>query len=270
MRATAEASRVVHDTLVRDGVTVIVQATATAVVRHAEGMILTVRSPAGEQRVSGDALLIATGRAPNTEQLALDAAGIAHDSERGVVVNDRLQTTNARVYAIGDVASPLKLTHAADFQARMGVQNALFFGRGKASRLITPQVTYTDPEVAQVGMTQESAAVAGVPVDIVHVRMDEVDRARLARSEHGFCEFVLARGTDRILGASIVSSHAGEHISAVVLAMRNTLGLSAFGRTMHPYPTHGEMLRKAADSWRRQKLTPTVRSLFAKYFRLFS
>ena len=99
--------------------------------------------------------------------------------------------------------------------------------------------------------------------------MHDIDRARLERAEQGFCEFVLAHGTDRVLGASIVSAHAGEHIGAVVLAMRHKLGLRAFGATMHPYPTQSEMLRKAADVWRRRKLTPTIRSYLVKYFRLF-
>ncbi|MBC8086343.1 MAG: FAD-containing oxidoreductase [Phycisphaerae bacterium] len=270
VRAAPGASRIVHNTLVRDGVAVMLQAKTTEVTRHLENTTLNVRTPAGEVRVTGDVLLIAAGRAPNIEQLELGNAGVGTDASRGVIVNDRLQTSNPRVYAIGDVSSALRLTHAADFQARMVVQNALFFGRRKASNLITPQVTYTDPEVAQVGMTQEAAGAAGVAVDVVHVPMDEVDRARLERSDYGFCEFILARGTDRILGASITSAHAGEHISAVVLAMQNKLGLSAFGATMHPYPTHGEMLRKAADSWRRRKLTPRVKAWFARYFRLFS
>jgi pyruvate/2-oxoglutarate dehydrogenase complex dihydrolipoamide dehydrogenase (E3) component len=201
--------------------------------------------------------------------LELERAGVAYDAKRGVTVDDRLRTTNARVYAVGDVCSPLQFTHAADFQARLVVQNALFFGRGKASALVTPRVTYTSPEVASVGLSEREAAAKGVPVDVVTIPLHEVDRARLDDETEGYCRVVLARGTDRIVGATIVAEHAGENIGEVVLAMTAKLGLSAIGRTMHPYPTQGEMLRKAADSWRRRKLTPTVQALFARYFRWF-
>ena len=267
-RDTADASRLVDEALTRDGVTVM-RETETVRVGHDNGeTTLTVRTGGAERTVSGDVLLIAVGRAPNVDGMGLEAARVHFDATRGVHVDDRLRTSNPRVYAVGDVCSPLKLTHAADFQARMVVQNALFFGRGRASALVTPWVTYTDPEAAGVGLTQEAAARARVPVDVIEVPMHDVDRALLDDAGEGFCRVVLAKGSDRILGASIVSAHAGEHISAVVLAMTGKLGLGAFGSTMHPYPTQGEMLRKAADAWRRRKLTPRIKALFARYFRL--
>jgi len=133
---------------------------------------------------------------------------------------------------------------------------------------VTPRVTYTSPEVARIGLTESEAASQQIPVDVVTVPMHEVDRARLDDETEGFCRFVLARGTDRIVGATIVAEHAGENVGEVALAMTAKLGLSAIGRTMHPYPTQGEMLRKAADMWRRRKLTPTVKALFGWYFRL--
>jgi pyruvate/2-oxoglutarate dehydrogenase complex dihydrolipoamide dehydrogenase (E3) component len=170
---------------------------------------------------------------------------------------------------VGDVCSPLKFTHHADFQARLVVQNALFFGRGRASGLVTPWVTYTSPEVAQVGLTREGAAERRVPVDEVLVPMAEVDRAQIDGETEGFCRVLLARGSDRIVGATLVGAHAGETIGEVALAMTNGLGLGAIGRTMHPYPTQAEALRKAADQWRRRKLTPGVRRAFSAYFRVF-
>jgi pyruvate/2-oxoglutarate dehydrogenase complex dihydrolipoamide dehydrogenase (E3) component len=173
------------------------------------------------------------------------------------------------VYAVGDVCSPLKFTHAADFQARAVVQNALFFGRAKASRLVVPWATYTSPEVAQVGVTEEQARAAGTPVDVVTVPLHDVDRAILDDAEDGFVRVVLARGTDRILGVTVVAEHAGELIAEPTLAMTNGLGLSAIGRTIHPYPTQAEAFRKAADQWRRGKLTPRVKGAFRAWFRLF-
>jgi pyruvate/2-oxoglutarate dehydrogenase complex dihydrolipoamide dehydrogenase (E3) component len=148
------------------------------------------------------------------------------------------------------------------------VQNALFFGRGRASALVTPWVTYTSPEVARVGLSVEEAQARGTAVDVVDVPLAEVDRAIVDDETEGFVRVLLAAGTDRIVGATFVGEHAGESIGEVTLAMTNKLGLGAIGRTMHPYPTQAEALRKAADQWRRRKLTPRVKGLFASYFRL--
>src|SRR5207253_6297536 len=116
--------------------------------------------------LAGDALLVALGRTPNVDGLGLDAAGVQYDARAGVRVDDRLRTTNRRVYAVGDVCSPLRFTHAADFQARLVVRNALFFGRSRASALVTPWVTYTSPEVAHVGLGEADAAARGIAVEV--------------------------------------------------------------------------------------------------------
>ncbi len=267
-REDADAAALVEAALGRDGVTVVHDAELRRVEPRGERSALRVGHGGGELALECDALLVAVGRAPNVEGLGLDAAGVRHDPRRGVHVDDRLRTSNPRVYAVGDVCSTLKFTHSADFQARLVVQNALFFGRGRASRLVTPWVTYTSPEVAQVGLTLEGARAAGVAVDVVDVPMGDVDRAIIDDETEGFCRVLLARGTDRLVGATLVGAHAGEHVAEVALAMTNGLGLGAIGRTMHPYPTQAEVLRKAADQWRRRKLTPAVKRLFAGYFRL--
>lgn len=272
-RDSANASATLARVLVREGVNVIlgadVRRVSTQQANASPNISVMVRKDGTDSVIVGDTLLVAVGRAPNVDDIGLEAAGVEFDRVRGVRVDDRLRTTNTRVYAVGDVCSPLKLTHAADFQARLVVQNALFYGRAKASALVTPWVTYTDPEVAGVGLTTESAKARGVAVDSFELPMHDVDRARLDGTIDGHLEVLVAAGTDRIVGASIVSAHAGEHISAVALAMTNGVGLSGIGRTMHPYPTQGEMLRKIADAWRRKKLTPTVSALFARYFRTF-
>ncbi len=266
-RETADASTIVADVMRHEGVEILL-GVDIARVSHANGSTTVhVVRDGRAQEIDCDTLLVATGRTPNVHGLQLERANVAFDERTGVTVDDRLRTTNSSIYAVGDVCSVLQFTHAADFQARLVVQNALFFGRGKASDLITPRVTYTSPEVASIGESEETAAMKGIAVDVVTVPLHEVDRARLDDETEGFCRIVLTRGSDQILGATIVAEHAGENIGEVVLAMTAKLGLGMIGKTMHPYPTQGEMLRKAADAWRRRKLTPFVKSLFASYFR---
>lgn len=266
-REDADAAAIVEQSMVRDGVSIAHNATVHDI-EHADGSTrVHLTYDAKETSLTTDALLVAIGRAPNVRGLQLEQAGVAFNERRGVTVDDRLRTSNARIYAVGDVCSSQQFTHSADFQARLVVQNALFYGRGKASALVTPRVTYTSPEVASIGLSERDAAAKGIAVDVVTVPLHDVDRARLDDETEGYCRIVLARDTDRIVGATLVAEHAGENIGEVALAMTSKLGLSAIGRTMHPYPTQGEMLRKAADSWRRRKLTPTVKALFARYFR---
>ncbi len=266
-RDDADASAVVQQALARDGVTFALGSEVAGVAQ--EGGAIQVRTRRGgvEATHSCDALLVAIGRAPNVEGLDLERGGVAF-TPTGVTVNDRLQTSNADVFAVGDICSPLQFTHAADFQARMVIQNALFFGRGKASNLVTPWATYTSPEVAQVGHTAASAAQAGIAIQSFTVPLHDVDRARLEGETEGFCRIHVRHGSDTIVGATIVAPNAGDMISEVTLCMTNALGLAAIGRTMHPYPTQGEVLRKVADAWRRTKLTPTVKSIFSRYFPL--
>ncbi len=276
-RETASAAAIVETAMTRDGVTVLhaVEIARVSVVHNATRhgpssgahCTLQLRRAGVDSVITTDALLLAVGRTPNVSDVGLEAAHVGFDLQHGVHVDDRLRTSNPRVYAVGDVCSSMQFTHAADFQARLVVQNALFFGRGKASALIVPRVTFTSPEVASIGLTEADATKHGVETDVVTVPLHDVDRARLDDETDGFCEVVVVRGSDRIVGATIVSEHAGEHIGEVALAMTAKLGLGAIGRTMHPYPTQGEMLRKSADAWRRRKLTSTVKSLFAMYFR---
>jgi pyruvate/2-oxoglutarate dehydrogenase complex dihydrolipoamide dehydrogenase (E3) component len=202
-----------------------------------------------------DAVLVAAGRAPALEGLQLEAAGIRFSAD-GVIVNDRLQTTNPRVFAAGDVASPYKFTHAADATARAVVQNALFFGRRRASSLVIPWCTYTAPEVARVGTIDAPA---------VTVPLAEVDRAVVDDETDGFVRVYHERG--RIRGCTIVAPHAGELIGHVAHAMRQGGTLSDLSATIFPYPTYAEALRKAGDAYRRTLLTPTARRLLRVYFR---
>lgn len=211
-----------------------------------------------------DAVLVAVGRRPNVEGLGLEAAGVEYDA-RGVRVNDFLQTTNHRVYAAGDVCSPYKFTHAADAMARLALRNAFFslgpLGRARVSGLVIPWCTYTDPEVAHVGLSAREAGERGVAVRTFKIPLEEVDRAVLDGEAEGFAQVHVRKGGDRILGATIVAAHAGEMIGEVVLAMTKKLGLSALSQTIHPYPTQAEVLRKLGDAYQQSRLTPRAAGL---------
>jgi pyruvate/2-oxoglutarate dehydrogenase complex dihydrolipoamide dehydrogenase (E3) component len=200
------------------------------------------------------------------EEIGLEAAGI-RSGARGVETDDRLRTTNSRVFAVGDVNGRFQFTHAADAQARIAVQNALFFGRQKASALVIPWCTYTTPEVAQVGIGGEEAARRESEVETITIPLAEVDRARLDGEEEGFLRVHLRAGSDQILGATVVAEHAGELIAPLTAAITAGLGLDRLGSTILPYPTVAEAVRRAADGHRRKRLTPTVRRGFELFLR---
>jgi pyruvate/2-oxoglutarate dehydrogenase complex dihydrolipoamide dehydrogenase (E3) component len=266
-REDPDATAIVHRVMERDGIAFRPDAEIIRVEGQGGDKRVGLAGASGEEWLRGDEILVATGREPNVEGLGLDRAGVTYDAT-GVQVSDRLQTTNPRIYAAGDICTRYQFTHVADAMARIVVQNALFFGRARASRLVIPWTTYTSPEVAHVGMYEEDATEAGHEVDTITIPLREVDRARLDGEDEGFFRVHLRRGTDRILGATLVAEHAGEMISEITLAMTTGVGLSKIGGTIHPYPTQAEAFRKAADAWRRRKLTPRVKRLFEGFFRI--
>jgi pyruvate/2-oxoglutarate dehydrogenase complex dihydrolipoamide dehydrogenase (E3) component len=205
-------------------------------------------------RIAADAILVAVGRARVVDGLGLEVAGVA-SGPQGVLVDDHLRTTNPRIFAAGDVASRFQFTHAADALARVALQNALFFGRKRQSALVVPWCTYTDPEIAHVGAAS-GAATFTVP-------LDEVDRAVLDGETGGFAR-IHADARGRILGATIVARRAGEMIGEISLAMTAGLGLADLARTIHPYPTQAEALKKLGDAFLRTRLTPRLRSVLRK------
>jgi pyruvate/2-oxoglutarate dehydrogenase complex dihydrolipoamide dehydrogenase (E3) component len=220
--------------------------------------------------VAAEEILLAAGRAPNVEGLGLDAAGVGW-SKKGIEVDDRLRTANKRIYAAGDVASTYQFTPAADAMARMVIQNALFYGRKKAGALARtmPWCTYTSPELAHVGLSADEARERGHEVDTLTQPLAEVDRAVLDGAAEGFLRLHLVKGKDEILGATLVAEHAGDLIAEVALAISAGVGLGAVAGTIHPYPTQAEVFKRAADAWRRGKLTPAVKKVFAAWFRVF-
>ena len=257
-REDPDAAAIVTHALTADGVDVRTATRVTTVEGSAGGVRVTCDSGA----VTADRILVATGRLPNVETLGLDAARVAR-TEAGIRVDDRLRTTNARIYASGDVASPFKFTHAADALSRVVLQNALFFGRRRASALAIPWCTFTDPAVAHVGITSADAAQHGA--ETVTVPLAEVDRAIVDEAANGFLRIHHRRG--RILGATIVAPAAGELIGTIAWAMQKGARLGEFASVAFPYPTLSSALRQAADAYRRTSLTPRVRKLLKYYFR---
>jgi pyruvate/2-oxoglutarate dehydrogenase complex dihydrolipoamide dehydrogenase (E3) component len=212
-----------------------------------------------------DEILAGAGRAPNVENLGLEEAGVRYDKREGVMVNDRLQTTNRRIYAAGDVCLQYKFTHLADASARIIIQNALFMGRKKLSALTIPWCTDTDPEVAHVGITEAEAEKHGIPIQTFIKPLSEVDRAVVDGETEGMVKIHLKRGSDKILGATIVARHAGEMISEITLAMVENIGLGALAAVIHPYPTQAEAIRQTGDLYNRTRLTPFVKKLFTRF-----
>jgi len=220
-----------------------------------------------ERQVAADEILLGVGRAPNVEGLGLQRVDVDYDTHRGITVDDRLRTTNKRIYAVGDCCSRYKFTHASDAMARMVIANALFGGRKKVSDLIIPWCTYIDPEIAHVGLYPRQAKADRIKIDTYTHPFAEVDRAVVDGETAGFVKVHTAAGTDRILGATIVAAHAGDMISQITQAMVARIGLAKLGNVIFPYPTQAEAIRRVADAYNRTRLTPTVAKLFSRWLR---
>lgn len=255
-----DAVEVLRASLERDGVRILL-ATQVAQV---DGRRITLRSERGEQQVEADAIFVGAGRKANIEGLGLEAAGVDTD-RHGIQVDERMRTTNKKIFAAGDVVLRHKFTHTADASARIVLQNALFPGRKKLSSLTVPWCTYTSPEIAHVGMYEADAEKQGIAVDTFRVNFDDLDRAIVDGETEGFVKIHVRRGSDKIVGGTIVAEHAGEMIGEITLAMVAGIGMNTLSSVIHPYPTQAEAIRKAADEWKRGKLTPFVAGLLRRW-----
>lgn len=265
-REDRDAAEILQGALQGEGIELLLNVRIRAVERRGEERIIRLEQEGQQVEVLADAILIGVGRAPNVESLGLETAGIVYDRS-GVKVSDTLQTSNPNVYAAGDICFPLKFTHTADALARILIANALFMGHQKTSTLTVPWCTYTDPEIAHVGMYERDAESKGIAVTTLTIPLAEVDRAVLDGESTGFARVHLKAGSDRILGATIVARHAGEMINEFSLAITNGLGLGAIARTIHPYPTQAEVVKKLADMYNRTRLTPSVKRILAGWLK---
>ncbi len=259
-----EAGRLVTEALEAAGVSLSVGAQISEVNALSNG---EVALDVGDRIHTASRLLVAAGRRANTDDLGLDVAGVELTESGLVAVDDKLRTSNRRIFAAGDVCTPLQFTHHADAHARIVVQNALFLATARTRGLLVPHCTYTQPEVAQIGPLAETLEQRGIAFDAWRVSFAELDRARAAGDTRGFAEVLTAAGSDKILGATIVGDDAGEQLAAVCLAMTNGLGLGRLAATILPYPTRAEYLKRLADQYNRTRLTTTVSRIMERWFR---
>jgi pyruvate/2-oxoglutarate dehydrogenase complex dihydrolipoamide dehydrogenase (E3) component len=264
-REDADAARLVQQVFGEEGISLILNAKPTGVLKTDGGKLVRYESAGQPGEIEVDEILAGAGRAPNVDHLGLEEAGVRYNKREGVVVNDQLRTTNRRIYAAGDVCLKYKFTHMADATARIVIQNALFFGRKKLSALTIPWCTYTDPEVAHVGINEAEAAKQGIPIQTLIRPLSEVDRAVVDGEDQGLIKIHVKPGTDKILGATIVARHAGEMISEITLAMVAKVGLGSLAAVIHPYPTQAEAIRQTGDLYNRTRLTPFVKNLFVRF-----
>jgi len=273
VREDPDAAALVTQALIRDGVELVLGCTLERVERRGAEKVVQVRCPrAGTRSLVFDEILVGAGRAPNVEDLGLEAVGVAYDPVGGIRVDDFLRTTNSRIYAAGDCAMAWKFTHAADAAAKIVVQNALFsfgpLGKKRLSALVMPWCTYTDPEIAHVGLYPRDAEALGIAVDTYQVPIARANRAVTDGQEEGLVKVHVKKGTAEIVGATVVAAHAGELITQLTLAITQKIPLGAFTSVIYPYPTQGEALKAAAGLYTRTRLTPGVKRLFTALMRL--
>jgi pyruvate/2-oxoglutarate dehydrogenase complex dihydrolipoamide dehydrogenase (E3) component len=272
-REDPDAAAIVQDAFVRDGVELWFDLSIQRVERRGAERVVHALDKAGRARVLVcDEILVGAGRAPNVTGMGLEAVGVAFDAAQGVRVDDFLRTTNPRIFAAGDVCMAWKFTHAADAAAKLVVQNALFsfgpFGKQRLSRLVMPWCTYTQPEIAHVGLYERDARARGIALDTYQVPITRANRAVTDGEEAGFVKVHVRQGTDRIVGATIVAARAGELITQYTLAITQSIGLGAFTRVIYPYPTQGEALKAVAGAFTRTRLTPFAKRALGAIVRL--
>jgi pyruvate/2-oxoglutarate dehydrogenase complex dihydrolipoamide dehydrogenase (E3) component len=265
-----DAAEIVERQMVRDGVMLLCCGKDVKVEKSEAGKRLLVDSHGQQYDVTVDEILVGVGRTPNVEGIGLDAVGVQYD-KAGVKVNHRLQTTDPRIYAAGDICSRYKFTHAADAMAQIVIQNALFphpFGLAYASveSLTMPWCTFTEPEVAHVGLYEKDAKEKGIEVETYTYKLDEVDRAILDGEDEGFARIHIQKGTDKIVGATIVAAHAGDMISEFSVLMKAGAGAKTVAATIHPYPTQAEVNKRVVNLWRKAHFSQGTKNMLTKLF----
>jgi pyruvate/2-oxoglutarate dehydrogenase complex dihydrolipoamide dehydrogenase (E3) component len=258
-----DAAHLVAQGLTRDGVRLRLGSRLRSCSRTQTEQVLELE---GGECIEVDCVLLAVGRRRNVENLNLEAAGVRYDRQAGIEVDRLLRTSNPDIYAAGDVCSKFQFTHIADAQARTVIRNALFHGRARADRLLVPWCTYTQPELAHVGMTLAELEGTGRPFVRLRVEFGDLDRGRTDDATDGYAEVFVAGGSDRILGATLVGNDAGEQLAPLTMLMSTSLGLRRLATTIWPYPTRSEYLRRVADEYQRRRLSPWMRRALRWWF----
>jgi pyruvate/2-oxoglutarate dehydrogenase complex dihydrolipoamide dehydrogenase (E3) component len=264
-REDRDVAEVLQRQLQREDVRIEFDAEAKSAARQDNSVSLDcLRKDGSGFQLDAEALLVAAGRIPNIDKLNLDAAGVGFN-KRGVIVNEYLQTSQPYIYAAGDIAGSFQFTHLADAHARVVVRNILMplqLLRQKTETAVLPWVTYTDPEIAHVGFGEREVQKSNIAYDLFVIPLEEVDRAVVESEEIGFAKVLTAKGSDKILGVTIVGARAGDLIHEFVLAMKAGIGLGTIASTIHAYPTFAELARKAGDKYNRTRLTPRAKKIF--------
>ena len=268
-REDADVAALLQTRMERDGVRLILQTEVAEIVPGRGGAPhrARVRQGAATLDVEADTILVAAGRRPNLQGIGLERVGVAFTA-RGVTVNEYLQTSQPNIYAVGDVCGHHQFTHFAEFQARLVVRNILLaplfgFGRARADERVVPWTTFTEPEVARVGLNEREASKVGVPFEVHRFPYADLDRAILENEEEGFVKVIAARGRGTILGATVVGGGAGELIHEFALAMRERIDLSRLSTMIHVYPTLSQAVQRVADAYMKTRLTPRARRIFS-------
>jgi pyruvate/2-oxoglutarate dehydrogenase complex dihydrolipoamide dehydrogenase (E3) component len=264
-REDTDAAAILEQHFRREGIELFLAARVERVEKSAVGKILILDRGRGKETVVGDEILLAVGRAPNVEGLNLESAGVKYDAKR-VIADDHLRTSNSSIFAAGDIASKYQFTHTAEALGRIALQNALFFGRKRASKLVVPWCTYTDPEIAHAGMYEKEAKESGIDVQTLTLPLAETDRAVVDGDTGGFVRVHVNRKNGRLVGATLVSRHAGESIGELVLAIQHGTKVGELGAVIHPYPTEAEIIKRIGDASLRGRLKPWMKQTLVKFF----
>ena len=262
-REDPEAAAVVQAALAKDGVVFELGAKMkSAEMRNGKKVVVFERD--GEDReVVASELLLAMGRAANVDGLGLEDAGVEFD-RRGIQVNDNLRSTNKRIFAAGDVAGSYQFTHAADAMARLVIRNAFFFGRGKVSDLTMPWSTYTDPEVAHVGLYASESEKAGCELATLRMDFAAIDRSILEGDTEGFAKVVFEKKSGKLRGATVVGAHGGELLGEMLIAVNKRMKVTELSAIIHPYPTSVSIWGRLGDQASGARLTPSVAKLLKR------
>jgi pyruvate/2-oxoglutarate dehydrogenase complex dihydrolipoamide dehydrogenase (E3) component len=264
-REDSDASSVLHRQFESEDITMFLGVQIRRIEALSTGKCIVFDRGKGAEQVTGDEILVAVGRAPNVDGMGLEAAGVKYQS-KGVIVDDCLRTSNSNIYAAGDIASRYQFTHAAEALGRIALQNALFFGRKRASDLVIPWCTYTDPEIAHVGL-YEQAQEKGIAFATFTLPFADNDRAVVDGDTSGFARVLVNTKSGVVLGATLVSRHAGESIGQLVLAIQHKIKLRDLGAVVHPYPTQAEIIKRLGDASMKSRLQPWMKGLLEKFFR---
>jgi len=270
MREDPDVSQLIRNRLEGEGMIIHTDAQPQKV-SHDKGRIFMEiqQGKAGTKTIEADVLLISAGRIPNVENLNLDAAGVKYN-RKGIVTNQYLQSSQPHIWAAGDIAGGYQFTHVADYHARIVVANVMMpfsFLYKKVDYRVVPWATYVSPEVARVGLNETEAKQKNIPYDLFTQQVGHLDRAIVERADEGFIKVLAAKGSDRILGVTIVCEHGGDLLHEFVLAMKQNIGLGQIASTIHAYPTFAELARRMGDAYNKTRLSPRVAALFEWLFK---